>query len=396
MDSRTLGPNSRNRSHDLGSLVTQKSQLVPSTLAIMGRSQPAPGSLPFKNQIVRNIESGGGFPIAHSAKLDSEMPGFRMEETSVMTRYGPGILLKGSELLTDISTNTTAATAGSVIRMLALNPRLIPSTRLSQFANLYTRFIFKKIHFEYQPVCPTTTAGGLMSFADYDPTENPSTHGAGALKVAYAHKGAQLSAVYERQHVTVTDADYDDMLYTEPSGDLRWSLQGQYWVLAASAIDALLAMGNLVMHYECVFAVPNIHDLSTASDLFNASYSSAATNATGDVVKLDYASFSPVLHNPNLGGPSYIAIIYDCSSNWPEVVIGTTPNQDDSSLQFTAGQTFYLVATGDPPITGYVMGLTLDCLWDDTQRLRFSASGGAVTRTLSLYLQPIPVPSTYV
>jgi hypothetical protein len=47
------------------------------------------------------------------------------------------------------------------------------------------------------------------------------------------------------------------MLYTDPSTELRWSTQGNFWILSSGVLAGALECGKIILDYEIDFAVPD-------------------------------------------------------------------------------------------------------------------------------------------
>lgn len=197
-------------------------------------------------------------PVAVAASVNS-MPSFSPHaETAVQTKYGPGIRYSGTEFLTSVSTSSTAGSnpaPGELLYSMPISPHTIPDTRLSLASQMYTRYIFKKLKFYYLPTAPSTTAGSVLMFCDYDPSQNPLVTGVGdgVLRYSFAHKASE-SSVWQRQACEITDNVYADMLYNDPDAELRWSVQGCFWLISTGTLPVNTELGKIVLEYEIDFA----------------------------------------------------------------------------------------------------------------------------------------------
>lgn len=200
-------------------------------------------------------------PVATASSINS-MPSFRPhEETAITTKYGPGVRYSGTEYLTAFNTSLITAaqpSRGELLYAMPISPHSIPDTRLGLASQMFTRYIFKSLKFYYMPTAPATTPGSLLMFCDYDPSQNPTVTGVGdgVLRYSFAHKASE-SSVWQKQACEVTDHVYNDLLYCDPDEELRWSVQGCFWLISTGALPVGTEMGKIVMEYEIDFAVPD-------------------------------------------------------------------------------------------------------------------------------------------
>lgn len=197
-------------------------------------------------------------PVAVASSLSKRPSFIEQSESAIDTKYGAGIRYRGTEYLTNLTTYASASTGrGQILYALPISPQLFSDTRLKLACQMYTRYIFKSIKFYYSGTAPTTTAGSLMMFGDYDPSQNPgSSPGDAALRYSFTHNCAEFS-VWQQAQVEVTDKVYADMLYCDPDEELRWSVQGCFWVLSSGGILQGLELGKLIVEYEIDFAIPD-------------------------------------------------------------------------------------------------------------------------------------------
>jgi hypothetical protein len=244
------GPSRRNPA--LG----KSSQLVQKVTSRSFDSSRHVYSAPGSKQLFLSEQHELDPPVAYASST-SELPaGFKMSEQSVDTKYGPGIRLSGREYITNITT-TGATGRGECLFSLPISPTIIQDTRLALFSSMYTRYIFKRFRLSYHGTAPTTQSGSLTFFGDYDPTQNPmASVGDSALRYAYTHESQDFS-VWQSATCEVNDKPYAEMLYTDPSTELRWSVQGNFWVLSSGALPATTECGKIVLDYEIDFAVPD-------------------------------------------------------------------------------------------------------------------------------------------
>jgi len=192
------------------------------------------------------------------------------------------VRMRGREFLTAVTTGNISFTRGAVMYAVPISPSAIPDQRLLLMSQLYTRYIFKTFRVTYEPTAGTQNGGSIMMYGDYDPEQNGSIYGGdGNLRYAYTHDCAENS-IWEHQSVTITDEAYNDMLYVDPSTELRWCVQGNFWMLASGAITQPLELGKLILDYEIDFALPDYGGVvtnPTVSQGLATTYSGAAAGA---------------------------------------------------------------------------------------------------------------------
>lgn len=219
---------------------------------------PAP-DLASRSPLRAEFETTGA-PLAPSVSAESASHNRKgsFDMSVVQTKYGPGICIKGQEFLSAITSSTTAPVRGSALYGMPISPSVIPDARLQLLGQLYTRFIFEEFRVTYRPTANATTNGSMLMFGDYDPSQNPTIYvGDGNLRYAYVHDLSE-SSVWEPQHVKVTADHYADLLYLDANEELRWSLQGNFWMLAAGNLPANTEFGKIFLDYSVIFAVPDM------------------------------------------------------------------------------------------------------------------------------------------
>lgn len=226
---------------------------------IAGKTMPSPKILERDpdQRLFKSDEHEANPPVAVGSSITEVKTFMEQSECAISTQYGAGIRYRGTEYITNISTPATAPGRGQIQYSIPISPQTIPDTRLQKASQMYTRYIFKRVRFYYMGTAPTTTSGSLMMFCDYDPSQNPGTSpGDVALRYAFTHSASEMS-VWEKGMCEVTDSVYSEMLYCDPDEELRWSVQGCFWLLSSGALPASTELGKLVMEYEVDFAVPD-------------------------------------------------------------------------------------------------------------------------------------------
>jgi hypothetical protein len=175
-------------------------------------------------------------------------------------RDGHMCRFRGTDFLTSISIGGTAAAAGDVLYTTVVNPKTLGVSRLATVSALWERYKFRSLKFRYEPVAPTTTAGQLLGYVDYDTYDDPTgVAGVQNLQRAAAHYGESPVELWSRTFWEIKDVDPLTDLYVDSDGtDPRWTNQGRLVVLAASAIASSTACGNIYLDYDVEFFIPQL------------------------------------------------------------------------------------------------------------------------------------------
>lgn len=275
-------------------------------------------------------------PVAYASSSRSPKAHTKVSETSISTQYGPGMRVSGMEYITTISTGAVAPGRGEVMFALPISPQVIPDTRISKYTEMNTRYIGHRITFEYLGTAPTTTAGSMVMFCDYDPSQNPSfSVGDGSLRYAFTHDASDFS-VWEKAAVTMDDSVYKDMLYCDPDEELRWSVQGCFWVLSSGTLEANKELGKIVMHYEIDFAVPDFRGPITNPTAGSIVLSWAANSAAAAFTAQTAVALTP---------GSYFGKFDSVPATPPLINVSQNAyNQAAPAITLTRGSGFWFVA----------------------------------------------------
>jgi len=203
------------------------------------------------------------------------------------------VSFKGSELMMEISVPPaiggvpSTIPRGGVIGMIPLNPLYSDGLRVSRSLSQFDQFRIRSISVEYVPVCPATTAGGLMMAAVNDGADMLGVEGGfPAMRDLLTRDGSVAFSPY----VGAVATQGDSLLkwyFTESVGNEGQSQPGLVYVMAATDMSNSAAtsipLGLIWLHYEFETRAPSIerqipqaYSLSTASLSFS---SSVAINA---------------------------------------------------------------------------------------------------------------------
>jgi hypothetical protein len=212
-------------------------------------------------------------------------------------------LLTGTDLLSTITSPEDGASPGDILLTQQISPSQFLNSRLLQFSRLYQRYRFRRIHFLYEPIANATQSGQLLGFADFDVDNLLSVDSTANLNIGAAHQGQAITQIWEPclfdmgQMFTFTD------LYTEQgadeASDPRLSIQGVFYILAASALGSSLPLGNVYVDYEIEFSIPFLSTAEAVSARYSSQLATGVLDAPASDVflmqsVLNVASFGPV------------------------------------------------------------------------------------------------------
>lgn len=148
---------------------------------------------------------------------------------------GGGVRISGTEYI-GAATATSSNKLGDILMSQTLNPLTILTSRISQFAQLFTKYKFVKLVFHYTPAKNFTTDGNLAMYIDRD-VEDPysTTPGTGTIsqyKAIVAHMDCKEFSVLE-DAVTFLRPSADLMAYyvdLDSTAEQRLSQQGKFWL----------------------------------------------------------------------------------------------------------------------------------------------------------------------
>lgn len=168
--------------------------------------------------------------------------------------------LAGTDFLAAVSSSSEGTLAGDILYKQEISPSLFLETRLRQFADLYQRYRFRKIHFLYEPVANATQSGQVLGFADFDVDNQLSLNTPENLSIAAAHQGEAITQIWEPMLFDMGQVFSFTDLYTEAGAsdgsDARLSVQGVFYLIAASVIQSGIPLGNIYVDYEIEFSIP--------------------------------------------------------------------------------------------------------------------------------------------
>lgn len=230
-------------------------------------SSESVSNLPFLNYQSNPSLPSGMVGLGNRAqRIQAVMPRIRSERGG---KFGATDILVGTELLKSVSSGASNV-AGDILYRQFINPVAFLTTRIRQFALLYERYRFRRLNFIYEPIASAIQSGQLISYADYDPDNLLAGDSALNLQIAASHIGQQNFQIWERASVPFGIADEYTTLYTSLRNivDARLVYQGEYYVIAASALPVDQPLGNIYIDYEIEFSIPVLSSAAIGTDVF--------------------------------------------------------------------------------------------------------------------------------
>jgi hypothetical protein len=198
-------------------------------------------------------------------------------------------VLAGTDFIQAVTADSTGNQPGDILFKQEISPSVFLETRLKQFADLYQRYRFKRIVFLYEPIANATQSGQVLGYADFDVDNQLTLNSPENLSIAAAHQGEAITQIWEPmlfdmgQVFTFTD------LYTEAgsseSSDPRLSIQGVFYLIAASVLQGSIPLGNIYVDYEIEFSIPFLSAQVSSSRQSHGFIAATAAAFSGDVVQ---------------------------------------------------------------------------------------------------------------
>jgi hypothetical protein len=228
----------------------------------------------------------------------------------------------GTDFLTSITIGGTNAAAGDVLYTTVVNPTSLGVGRLATIAKLYERYKFRSLKFRYAPVANAQVSGQLLGYVDYDTQDDPTgISGVQNLQRAGAHLGEKPVQVWQGSEKPVfweiKDEDPLTDLYCDSDGtDPRWTNQGRFVLIAASAIASGTACGNIYLDYDLELFIPQLELSPTTGYGYKQTGGGTITTSAplGDVRAVEGWSNLPITSTTSVltipAGCYYFTVLY--------------------------------------------------------------------------------------
>lgn len=170
-----------------------------------------------------------------------------------------GFVVVHREFIQDV----TASDSNFRNTTFSINPGLATTFPwLSAIAGRYESYLFRRLHFIYEPICPTTTPGAVMMAVDYDASDVAPT----SKVVLMSYRGAVRSAPW---NITRFDASRGDLrkfgvqryvrnTSTPANTDVKTYDVGNLQLATQNTPATPTTLGELYVEYEVEFFTPQI------------------------------------------------------------------------------------------------------------------------------------------
>lgn len=208
-------------------------------------------------------------PVARSRLTRTRAP-------SVRTRLNSASITH-REYIGDV--NGTVAFAANSFAVNPGNPAVFPW--LSQIAQRYESYVFHSLHFEFETVASTLTAGSVLMACDYDAADAAPADKQTLMSYAQATRGAP----WQESRFSARSSDltkFSRERYVRdantPSGDIKTYDVANFF-LATQGMADTSAIGELYVSYNVELRTPQLTSATPALSIEYAAISTTSTSA---------------------------------------------------------------------------------------------------------------------
>jgi hypothetical protein len=226
----------------------------------MAQSKKSNKSNKPRRQSGSNMTSGR--IAAPASQFTPRTPRF---EISKSAKGSDAIRIKGQDFISGLVI-PSGTVPGTMLYNTGINPLVeaFEGTRLAKFAQLYEKYVFRRVDFHVQSSAPSSASGSYILAYDRDIADDtPSASNLG-LKTYYGMKNSKSTSIWSDLTITCPLDDTQDFYYTNYTGyDARLTHQGQIYIAALSPITAGVSI-NLWVSYDIDLMVPELEEQNAA------------------------------------------------------------------------------------------------------------------------------------
>lgn len=186
--------------------------------------------------------------------------------------------MAGSEYLDTLQLLPAQTGVGLKVFGINVNPRMFAGTKLTNEANTWQKYRFRRFVIEYIPIQGSSVTGSFVGYFTNDPTE-PDVGGVQAVRNAVEHTNSLMFQPFFHSIFAYTDDPIEEkLLYfcrQTDEGDARLEFQSIFKVVQNVSNVTGTPYGSFIMHYEIDFYYPEtvnvIPPVSYPTALFNDS-----------------------------------------------------------------------------------------------------------------------------
>ena len=171
---------------------------------------------------------------------------------AIVTNNARGITVQHREYFADLTADGSGGFLASAQPITPVNRDIFPW--LSAIAERYESFHFKRLSFEYVPICPTTTTGNAMMAIEYDVSDPaPATK-----QQMLTYQGAKQGPAWQRNRLDANNPNLNvyNKYFVGAAG--RLGSVGQF-IAAQSDAPAAITLGSLFVSYVVDLTTPQMN-----------------------------------------------------------------------------------------------------------------------------------------
>jgi len=200
-----------------------------------------------------------------ASKAQPVMKNFKYSKSTFkpkVNQSGTRCLVNGSDFVCDLTLTTANDVPGAVLMNMALNPVVIPVSRLNALCPTFEYWKIKRMTMRFQGSMATSFHGSAVGFYDYDYNDDLGSAIDPSLRnLAHAHRSCKTFKWYDAANWNYDAATIVPRLYTDiNSYDPSLSFAGRFYVIndVSSGVLANTVVGSLYLDYEIEFSEPQL------------------------------------------------------------------------------------------------------------------------------------------
>lgn len=310
-------------------------QIAASAVAMAG-AKPAKKALKRKrNRAKRKGNIPVSIPVAQSNVLTNNRPRYSVKDGNFCVKH--------REYITDI-----AGSSSFTARTFNINPGLIAVFPwLANIANQYESYLFKSLHFIYEPACATTVAGSIMLAVDFDASDVAPTSKVQMM----SYSNAVRSPPWEMTKYLSINSDLRKFgvqryVRNNPvSGDIKTYDIGNFFIATSNFADNTF-VGELYVEYELEFYTPQ-----SSGTVGQAQVSIGGSGTITNIILQGlYVAVGPTSSSFTIPQGTYMIVISNASASSAQLsATGATLTTINASFTGTGTPWVYKLVVGNLP-----------------------------------------------
>lgn len=168
--------------------------------------------------------------------------------------------VRGQDWLGRVRTQEGSLAPGTVLLEQYINPLELVGTRLSLFAQMYDKYRFNRLRFEFVPCASTTIRGAIILAYDRDISDSTPPANDAGIRQYMAMQDAKAGPLWAPLVCDCPLSHPEEGLFTNPvaGGDDRLSYQGQFYVALLEPTETGVSVGDVYVHYDIELFDPQL------------------------------------------------------------------------------------------------------------------------------------------